>query len=375
MSFDSDYFETSDSELDYDDLVTAEFDDSASEDGDENQVKPVVVMDDGRTLYEHFRFEADRGQQLIRVDKFLADRMTRTSRNRIQQAADAGFILVDGRPVKASYKVKPYDLVSIVMDRPRHEFEIVPQDIPIDIVYEDDTVLVVDKPAGLVVHPGHGNYDGTLVNALAWHFRDKEDYDVNDPRLGLVHRIDKDTSGLLVIAKTPEAKTDLGLQFFHKTTRREYRALVWGDFVEDSGTITGNIARDPRDKLRMAVFSDPEIGKHAVTHYEVLERFGFVTLVKCVLETGRTHQIRVHMQSKGHPLFNDARYGGDKILKGLPTGAYRKFVENCFAVCPRQALHAKTLGFRHPVTGEELNFDSPLPADMESLLLKWRSRE
>lgn len=375
MSPDSDYFETSDPELDYDDLVTAEFDDSDSEDGDGSQVKPVVVMDDGRTLYEHFRFEADRGQQLIRVDKFLADRMTRTSRNRIQQAADAGFILVDGRPVKASYKVKPYDLVSIVMDRPRHEFEIVPQDIPIDIVYEDDTVLVVDKPAGLVVHPGHGNYDGTLVNALAWHFRDKEDYDVNDPRLGLVHRIDKDTSGLLVIAKTPEAKTDLGLQFFHKTTRREYRALVWGDFVEDSGTITGNIARDPRDKLRMAVFSDPEIGKHAVTHYEVLERFGFVTLVKCVLETGRTHQIRVHMQSKGHSLFNDARYGGDKILKGLPTGAYRKFVENCFAVCPRQALHAKTLGFRHPVTGEELNFDSPLPADMESLLLKWRSRE
>lgn len=333
---------------------------------------PTYVMPDGRELYEHFRFVADEGQKLLRVDKFLADRMTKTSRNRIQQAADAGCIIVNGKAVKSSYRVKPSDVVSIVMDRPRYDFEIIPQDIPLDIVYEDDYLLVVNKQAGLVVHPGHGNYSGTLVNALAWHFRDNPNYDVSDPRLGLVHRIDKDTSGLLVVAKTPEAKTDLGLQFFNKTTRREYRALVWGDFPEDKGTIVGNIARNPRNKLQMAVFDDPEIGKHAVTRYEVLERFGYVSLVKCVLETGRTHQIRVHMMSKGHPLFNDERYGGDKILKGLSTGSYRKFVENCFDACPRQALHAKTLGFRHPATGQEMNFDSELPDDFTRLLEKWR---
>lgn len=338
----------------------------------EEVAEPSYVTEDGRELYEHFRFVADKGQQLLRVDKFLTDRMERTSRNRIQQAADAGCIIVNGKAVKSNYRVKPLDVVSIVMDRPRYEFEITPEDIPLDIVYEDDWVLVVNKQPGLVVHPGHGNYNGTLVNALAWHFRDNPNYDVSDPRLGLVHRIDKDTSGLLVIAKTPEAKTHLGQQFFNKTTRREYVALVWGDFDSDSGTIVGNIARDPRNKLRMAVFNDAAIGKHAVTHWEVIERFGYVTAVKCVLETGRTHQIRVHMLSQGHPLFNDERYGGDKILRGTTFAKYRQFVEGCFQICPRQALHARTLGFVHPHTGKEMFFESQVPDDMMQLLERWR---
>ena len=340
---------------------------------DDEVAEPLFVTSDGREMFEHFRFVADKGQKLLRVDKFLVARMEKTSRNRIQNAADADCIIVNGRPVKSSYKVKAGDVVSIVMDRPRYELEIIPEDIPLNIVYEDDALLVVNKPAGMVVHPGHGNYTGTLVNALAWHFKDNPDYDVSDPRLGLVHRIDKDTSGLLVIAKTPEAKTHLGLQFFNKTTKREYRALVWGNFPEKTGTITGNIARNPRNKLQMAVFENPEIGKHAVTHYEVLRDFGYVSLVKCVLETGRTHQIRVHMQYKGHPLFNDARYGGDKILKGTTFAKYKRFIDNCFAICPRQALHAKTLGFIHPVTGKEMNFDSEIPEDMSLLLQKWEN--
>lgn len=335
--------------------------------------EPSYITEDGREMYEHFRFVADKGQQMLRVDKFLVDRMEKTSRNRIQQAADAGCVIVNGKPVKSSYKVKPCDVVSIVMDRPRYELEIIPEDIPLNIVYEDDDLLVVDKPAGLVVHPGHGNYSGTLVNALAWHFKDNPDYDVSDPRLGLVHRIDKDTSGLLVVAKTPEAKTHLGNQFFHKTTRREYVAVVWGDFPEPEGTIVGNIARNPKNKLQMAVFDDPTIGKHAVTHYKVIESFGYVSVVKCVLETGRTHQIRVHMLSKGHPLFNDARYGGDKILKGTTFAKYKQFVENCFNTCPRQALHARTLGFVHPKTGLEMDFESPVPEDMTTLIEKWRA--
>lgn len=339
----------------------------------EESAEPSYVLD-GRELYEHFRFVADKGQKMLRVDKFLVERMEKTSRNRIQQAADAGCIVVNGKAVKSSYKVKPDDVVSIVMDRPRYDFEIIAENIPLNIVYEDRWVLVVDKPAGLVVHPGHGNYSGTLVNALAWHFKDTPDYDVNDPRLGLVHRIDKDTSGLLVVAKTPEAKTMLGRQFFEKTTRREYVALVWGDFPADEGTITGNIARNPRDRLQMCVVSDPEEGKHAVTHWSVMERFGYVTMVRCVLETGRTHQIRVHMLHTGHPLFNDARYGGDKILKGNTSSSYRKFIENCFAACPRQALHARTLGFVHPETGEEMFFEAPVPPDMQALFDKWRSR-
>ncbi|MBS5437861.1 MAG: RluA family pseudouridine synthase [Muribaculaceae bacterium] len=334
-----------------------------------------LLVDDARELYEHFRFVADKGQALLRVDKFLTERLQNSSRNRVQQAADAGCILVNGRPVKSNYRVKPLDVVTVVMDRPRYENEVLPEPIPLDIVYEDDTVLVVNKPAGLVVHPGHGNYNGTLVNGLAYHFKDNPDYDVNDPRMGLVHRIDKDTSGLLVVAKTPDAKTNLGKQFFNKTTKREYLALVWGCPSPSPGTIVGNIDRDPRDRLRMAVF-DPDlgIGKHAVTHYEVLEPLGPVSLVKCVLETGRTHQIRAHMKHIGHPLFADARYGGDQILRGVNSGAYRKFVANCFEVCPRQALHARTLGFVHPVTRREMFFTSELPGDFKELLDRWRAR-
>lgn len=334
-----------------------------------------LLVDDARELYEHFRFVADKGQALLRVDKFLTERLQNSSRNRVQQAADAGCILVNGRPVKSNYRVKPLDVVTVVMDRPRYENEVLPEPIPLDIVYEDDTVLVVNKPAGLVVHPGHGNYNGTLVNGLAYHFKDNPDYDVNDPRMGLVHRIDKDTSGLLVVAKTPDAKTNLGKQFFNKTTKREYLALVWGCPSPSPGTIVGNIDRDPRDRLRMAVFDpDSGIGKHAVTHYEVLEPLGPVSLVKCVLETGRTHQIRAHMKHIGHPLFADARYGGDQILRGVNSGAYRKFVANCFEVCPRQALHARTLGFVHPVTHREMFFTSELPADFKALLDRWRAR-
>lgn len=323
-------------------------------------------------LYEHFRFVADKGQQLLRVDKFLVSRLEGSSRNRVQQAADAGCILVNGKPVKSNYRVKPLDVVSVVMDRPRYENEIIPEDIPLDIVYEDDYVLVVNKPAGLVVHPGHGNYTGTLVNALTWHFRDNPQYDVSDPRLGLVHRIDKDTSGLLVVAKTPDAKTHLGKQFFNKTTKREYVAVVWGLPSPENGTVVGNIGRNPKDRLQMTVLPDDDpTGKHAVTHYSTIKQLGHVAVVKCVLETGRTHQIRVHMKHIGHPLFNDARYGGDEILRGTRTASYRHFIANALATCPRQALHARTLGFVHPVTGEEMFFSAPVPADMTELIEKW----
>lgn len=324
-------------------------------------------------MYEHFRFVADKGQQLLRVDKFLVLRLEKSSRNRVQQAADAGCILVNGKPVKSNYRVKPLDVVSVVMDRPRYELEILPENIPLDIVYEDEHLLVVNKPAGLVVHPGHGNYSGTLVNALAWHFRDNPDYDVSDPRMGLVHRIDKDTSGLLVVAKTPDAKTNLGKQFFNKTTKREYVAVVWGVPDPQQGTIVGNVGRNPKDRLQMTVFPDGSQGKHAVTHYEVLENLGYVSVVRCVLETGRTHQIRVHMKHIGHTLLNDARYGGDEILRGERSASYRKFVDNCFAVCPRQALHARTLGFVHPATGKELFFSSDVPQDMTAMIERWRT--
>lgn len=323
-------------------------------------------------LYEHFRFVADRGQSLLRVDKFLVDRMFGSTRNRIQLAAEAGCILANGKPVKSNYRVKPEDVVTIVMTRPRRELEIVQENIPLKIIYEDEDLLVVDKPAGLVVHPGHGNYTGTLVNALAWYLKDDPTYDPSDPRLGLVHRIDKDTSGLLVVAKKPEAKANLSLQFFNKTTKREYRALVWGIVLEDEGRIEGNIGRDPRDRMQMTVFPEGDQGKTAVTHYSVLERLGYVSLVKCRLETGRTHQIRVHMKYIGHTLFNDERYGGNEILKGTTFTKYKQFVQNCFAICPRQALHAKTLGFVHPTTGEEMFFDSEIPADMAQLIEKWR---
>ncbi|MDE7369589.1 MAG: RluA family pseudouridine synthase [Muribaculaceae bacterium] len=324
-------------------------------------------------LYEHFRFVAEKGQALLRVDKFLVSHMQKSSRNRIQQAAEAGCILVNGKPVKSNYRVKPNDVVTIVMDRPRYECEIIAEDIPLDIVYEDDHLLVVNKPPGLVVHPGHGNYHGTLVNALAYHFRNDSRFDVSDPRMGLVHRIDKDTSGLLVVAKTPDAKTHLGKQFFNKTTKREYVAVVWGCPDPAAGRIEGNIGRSLRDRLQMAVFPDGDMGKHAVTHYETIEQLGYVSVVKCVLETGRTHQIRVHMKHIGHPLLNDARYGGDKILRGNTSSSYARFVENCFAICPRQALHARTLGFVHPATGKEMFFESPVPEDMTAMIEKWRN--
>lgn len=332
----------------------------------------LLTDENERELYEHFRFVADKGQTLLRVDKFLVTRMENASRNRIQQAADAGCILVNGKAVKSNYRVKPLDVVSIVMDRPRYECEIIAQDIPLDIVYEDDDVLVVNKPAGLVVHPGHGNYSGTLVNALAWHFRDNPNYDVSDPRLGLVHRIDKDTSGLLVIAKTPEAKTHLGLQFFNKTTQRKYVAVVWGAMENEEGRIEGHIGRSLKDRLQMTVFPNGDYGKSAVTHYRTIERLGYVSVVECVLETGRTHQIRVHMKHIGHTLFNDERYGGDQILRGTTFAKYRQFVQNCFETCPRQALHAKTLGFVHPRTGKEMFFDTDIPSDMLALMARWR---
>lgn len=326
-------------------------------------------------LYEHQRVVADSGQNPVRVDRFLMDHLRDTSRNRIQKAAEAGFIHVDGKPVKSNYKVKAGQVVTLMLDRPKRDWEIVPENIPLDIVYEDDQLLVVNKPAGMVVHPGCGNFSGTLVNALAWHLKDDTRYDPNDPEVGLVHRIDKDTSGLLVVAKTPEAKTSLCKQFFYHTTRRLYNALVWGPFAEDEGTIAGNIGRDIRDRLKMAVYPEgSEKGKHAVTHWHVLERFGPVTLIECRLETGRTHQIRAHMKHIGHPLFADDRYGGDQILRGEQTASYKAFIRNCMLLCPRQALHAKTLGFLHPTTGEEMNFDSEIAPDMLALIDKWRTK-
>ena len=336
-----------------------------------DDVEPVV--DNPAELYEHFRVVVDKGQSQVRVDKYLFERLVNSSRNRIQKAADAGLIMANGKPVKSSYKVKPCDVLTVMMDRPRYDNDIIPEDIPLDIVYEDNDLMVINKPAGLVVHPGCGNYHGTLVNAIAWHLKDNPRYDPNDPQVGLVHRIDKDTSGLLVVAKTPDAKTHLGLQFYNKATKRKYNALVWGIVENNEGTIEGNIGRNPKDRMQMAVLSDPAQGKHAVTHYRVLERLGYVTLVECVLETGRTHQIRVHMKHIGHTLFNDERYGGNEILKGTHFSKYKQFVNNCFETCPRQALHAMTLGFVHPRTGEEMFFTSPLPEDMTNLIDKWRN--
>ena len=326
-------------------------------------------------LYEHFRFVVDKGQAITRVDKYLVNCMSNTSRNRIQDAAESGNILVNGKPVKSNYKAKPNDIISIVLAYPPNEFEIIPQDIPLDIVYEDDDIMLVNKQPDLVVHPGFGNFDGTLLNAIAWHMKDIPGFDANDSRIGLVHRIDKDTSGLLLIAKTPEAKTNLGKQFFDKSTVRRYQALVWGNVKENEGTVIGAMARDPRDRMQFTVFPEGEnpLAKHAVTHYTVLERFGYVTLVECRLETGRTHQIRVHMKHIGHTLFNDERYGGHVILKGTTSATYKAFVKNCFFICPRQALHAKTLGFVHPRSGEFMHFDSELPQDMQGLIDKWRA--
>ena len=329
--------------------------------------------DESGLLYEHLRIVVDKGQVPVRIDKFMTDKLQYSSRNRIQKAADAGFVHVNDHPVKSNYKVRPEDVITLMLDRPRHENTIEAEDIPLDIVYEDNELLVIDKPAGMVVHPGAGNFHGTLINAVAWHLKDLPSFDANDPEVGLVHRIDKDTSGLLVVAKTAEAKRKLGLQFFNKTTHRSYNALVWANFVENEGRIEGNIARDPKDRLRMTVFpAGSETGKSAVTHYRVLERFGYTTLVECVLETGRTHQIRAHMKHIGHPIFGDERYGGTEILRGERSSSYKAYIQNCLKLCSRQALHARTLGFVHPSTGQQMDFSSPMPQDMDSLLKKWR---
>ena len=386
---------------------------------------PDTVEEEDGALFEHFRFVVDKGQSLMRADKYLSSHMESTSRNRIQLAIDAGYVMANGKVIKSNYKVKPLDILTIAFPYRRHESEIKPENIPLDIVYEDDALLVVNKPAGLVVHPGHGHFSGTLINALAYHLNlgtrpmkqrfgsvtgssaaanssaangssaeaannsaangssaaaeeMPEGCRFNrgeaDERMGvLVHRIDMNTSGLLVVAKSEYAQIQLAKQFFHHTIERKYVALVWGNMESDSGTIVGNIARDPNDRLRYRVVEDGS-GKHAVTHYRVLERFGYVTLVECQLETGRTHQIRVHMNHIGHPLFNDDRYGGDRIRKGTLYTKYKQFIENCFEVMPRHALHAKTLGFEHPITGKHIFLESALPDDFTAVIEKWRKR-
>jgi len=322
-------------------------------------------------LFEHHKFVASKGQEPLRVDKFLMNFIENATRNKIQQAAKNGHIWVNGAIVKQNYKVKAGDEVKVLFEHPPYEFLLTPENIPLDIVYEDDTLLVVNKPAGMVVHPGHGNYSGTLINALVYHFENLPNNSFNRP--GLVHRIDKDTSGLLVIVKTEAAMTHLAQQFFEKSSEREYVALVWGNVEEDEGTIEGNIGRHPKNRLQMTVYPNGEEGKEAITHYKVLERLGYVTLISCRLETGRTHQIRVHMKYIGHTLFNDERYGGDAILKGTTFTKYKQFVDNAFKVLPRQALHAKTLGFEHPVTGKFMRFDTELPEDMVQCIEKWRN--
>jgi 23S rRNA pseudouridine1911/1915/1917 synthase len=337
-----------------------------------NQFSEEPEMEE-EDLFEHYRFKADPGQEMIRIDKFLLDRLPNTSRNKIQIAAKGGCILVNGQKVKQNYKVKPGDIVSLMLPHPVRELELIPQNIPLDIVYEDDVLIVVNKPANMVVHPGYGNYTGTLVNALFYHF-DKLPHRLQDyyGRPGLVHRIDKHTTGLIVIAKTEEALTHLAKQFYDRSTERRYQALVWGDVVAD-GTVVGNLGRSVSNRKIMTVFEDGSLGKHAVTHYKVLKRFGLVTLVECRLETGRTHQIRVHMKHIGHPLYNDLEYGGNKIVKGTKSTSYQKFIYNTFELIPGQALHAKTLGFVHPITNKWMQFDSELPNGFKLLLGKWQS--
>ena len=322
-------------------------------------------------LFEHLSMTVDKGQETMRIDKFLVNFRQNSSRNKISQTCRAGNVVVNGSPVKQNYRVKPGDQISVLLTNPPRENIIIPQDIPINIVYEDDDIVVVDKAAGMVVHPGHGNYDGTLINALAFHFEkngQKSDLD----RVGLVHRIDKDTSGLLVVAKNEYALSYLAKQFFDRETKRLYWAFVWGNIEEDSGTIRGNIGRHLKNRMQMAVFEDGSLGKHAVSHYTVLERFRYITWVECKLETGRTHQIRAHFKHIGHTLFNDERYEGNQILKGVNMPKYKQFIKNVFEVLPRHALHAHTLGFVHPTTKEEMYFESPMPKDMEDALNKWR---
>ena len=335
--------------------------------------EPYLITGDGQELYEHHRIVTDPGQEALRIDKFLFNRIVNVSRNKIQIAAKAGNILVNDKPVKSNYKVRPGDVVSVVLSHPPRDTEIVPEKIPVEVVYEDHDVIVVNKPAGMVVHPAHANFTGTLLNALAGYFQDKKATEVENGFGYLVHRIDKDTSGLLLVAKNELAQTKLAKQFFDHTVERKYQALVWGDFDEDEGTIEGAIGRHPKDRRQMTVFPDGSYGKPAVSHYKVVERLGYVTLVECRLETGRTHQIRAHFKYIGHPLFNDERYGGNMILKGTTFTKYKQFVQNCFKILPRQALHAMTLGFIHPASGKMLRFSSPLPEDMQTVINKWRA--
>jgi 23S rRNA pseudouridine1911/1915/1917 synthase len=329
-------------------------------------------LEEEQELFEHYNFIADKGQEFVRIDKFLMDRIPNTSRSKIQTAASSGTILVNTKVVKSNYKVKPLDEISIVLPYPPRVLELIPENIPINIVYEDKDVLVLNKQANMVVHPGYGNYTGTLVNALIFHFDNLPDNTLNN-RPGLVHRLDKNTTGIMVIAKTEHAMNHLSNQFFERTTERRYNAIVWGDFEDDEGTVIGNVGRSLKNRKVMNVFPDGDFGKHAVTHYKVLKRFGYVTLIECKLETGRTHQIRVHMKHIGHTLFNDYEYGGDSILKGTSFAKYKQFINNCFEILPRQALHAKSLGFTHPTTGEWMQFDSELPDDMKMVLSKWET--
>jgi len=331
------------------------------------------IIDDEGTLFEHYRYLVDKGQSAMRIDRWLFNKLVNISRNKIQEAAEAGNILVNEKPVKSNYKVRPEDVVTIVFDYPPREIEIIAEDIPLDIVYEDDDLLIINKKPGMVVHPSYGHYSGTLVNALAFHLKNLPLFDGDDPRPGLVHRIDKNTSGIILIAKSEEAKTHLSKQFFDRTINRRYIALVWGNFAEKEGTITGHIGRNLKNRKIMHVFPDGEYGKHAVTHYKVIEEFDYVTMIECKLETGRTHQIRAHMAYIRHPLFNDDEYGGDQILKGTTFTKYKQFVQNCFTMLPRQALHAKSLEFIHPRTGETMFFDSELPKDMADTIEKWRN--
>ena len=328
---------------------------------------------DSGDLFEHYRLVADKGQAPERIDKFISTHIEGTSRHRVQLAIKAGYVFLNDTPAKANAIIRPDDVISVRMPYQRRGVEILPEDIPLDIVYEDEDVLVVNKPAGMVVHPGHGNFSGTLINALSHYLGITQGPDAEDERMGiLVHRIDKDTSGLLLVAKTVEMQQRLAKQFFEHSIERKYIAVVWGNIKEDEGTVESTIGRDPNDRLRYRVYDDPEKGKYACTHYKVLERFGFITVIECRLETGRTHQIRVHMSSLGHPLFNDERYGGAEIRQGTIYSKYKQFIQNCFEICPRQALHAKTLGFVHPRTGEMMRFDSEVPADMTALIEKWR---
>ena len=323
-------------------------------------------------MYEHFRFEVDKGTDLLRIDKYLMNLIPNTSRNKIQQATKAACILVNGKPEKQNYRVKPLDTITVLLPNPPREIEIIAEDIPLNVPYEDEDIILINKNPGLVVHPAYGNYTGTLVNALTFRFQGKTTREGEPQRPLLVHRIDKNTSGIIIVAKTEIAQMKLARNFFDHDIDRKYWALVWGDFKEDEGTIIGNIGRNPKDRLTMTVFPDGENGKHAVTHYKVLERFGYVTLIECQLETGRTHQIRVHLKYIGHPLFNDVTYGGDEILKGTTFTKYKQFINNCFRLMPRQALHAKSLGIHHPVTSEYMLFDSELPDDLNAVLEKWR---